>query len=311
MNYTQQELKEKVLKYFTINVDEKTLKIKCSFKQEFKKQITEEAKKENPKIIQGPTKDYYIYCLGKDEGELVFNLRRIINGTKNQINFLIQNGLYKDETQKQRLFEKQEAFNKSLIEGGKRMWSNPDERKRRIAINQEINQRLDKKLKVRQSLQTYWESDRCIEHKKKMKQSQFSLVKQQIKKNNVRENKSLIIEVGNKKINDVEFIFMSCLKHLNIDFELEKNYCFDGINYFPDFYLPKYNLVIEMYGDYWHRNPKYFDNEDERTKGIREKDKKRQETFLNKGFRYTYFWEDTIKNNLQSVFKFLNFLKDK
>jgi len=288
-----------------IDVDSETLKIKCNFKKEYKKEITLEAKTENKKIIQGPTKDYYIYCLGEDEGTLVFNLRKIINGTTGSINFLLQNNLYKNENEKKRLEEKLESYNQKLIDGGKRMWQVPEQRKHRLKKIKENANDLDKKLKIRLSLQKYWESDRCFEHKKKMKQSQFSLVKQQIKKNNVRENKSLIIDINGKKINDVEFMFYSCLKQLDIKFEIEKQFYFNNRNYFPDFYLPEFNLIIEIYGDYWHCNPKFFDNEDERISGIREKDDLRQKEFLKQGYRYTYFWEDTLRNNLQSVYNFL------
>ena len=35
-------------------------------------------------------------------------------------------------------------------------------------------------------------------------------------------------------------------------------YWVKGIPYYYDFYLPKYNLIIEYNGDYWHANPKKF-----------------------------------------------------
>ena len=69
------------------------------------------------------------------------------------------------------------------------------------------------------------------------------------------------------------------LKKRNINF-LKHEYIL-GIN--VDFYLPKYNIIIECDGDYWHNLP-----------GIPEKDAIKTNILLSNGYRVFRFWEHEI-----------------
>jgi G:T-mismatch repair DNA endonuclease (very short patch repair protein) len=69
----------------------------------------------------------------------------------------------------------------------------------------------------------------------------------------------------------------------------------------PDLYIKDINLVIEFYGDYWHRNPaKYITSLE--NEYIWNKDAKRIETLKNKyGCKILIIWEKDFKENREIV----------
>jgi len=76
-----------------------------------------------------------------------------------------------------------------------------------------------------------------------------------------------------------------------------------------DFYIKDINVVVEFYGDYWHRNPKKYT--DEISKIIRENDDRRIDAIIKKfGSKVIIIWEEEYKNNrnkvLNSVIKKIN-----
>jgi hypothetical protein len=85
-----------------------------------------------------------------------------------------------------------------------------------------------------------------------------------------------------------------------------------------DFYLPEWNIIIEYYGDYWHCNPKFYnENYFHRIMkrfayDIWEKDKKRIQYLFNKEFNKNIsiliIWEST-KITGEYLLKILNELK--
>lgn len=111
------------------------------------------------------------------------------------------------------------------------------------------------------------------------------------------------------KMNSIEFLIAQLLDELNIQFIYEKQYTFGSNTFIPDFYLPEYNTIIEVFGDYWHANPKLF-NFDKiifRTpvEEIWKRDKRKQEIFLENGMKYIILWEDEINNNLNEIKKII------
>lgn len=74
-------------------------------------------------------------------------------------------------------------------------------------------------------------------------------------------------------------------------------------NYYIDFYLPKYNIAIEVYGDYWHCNPKVFGDEEGKRKIHKnqikaiEYDKKRNSEIAESVNEIIIIWEYDINNN--------------
>jgi very-short-patch-repair endonuclease len=72
---------------------------------------------------------------------------------------------------------------------------------------------------------------------------------------------------------------------------------------FIDRYLPELSLLIEVDGDYWHANPKFYKANDVMNKGLKAKeiwkfDKIKKEKCKVLGYRMLRFWEYDIKNNL-------------
>jgi len=91
-----------------------------------------------------------------------------------------------------------------------------------------------------------------------------------------------------------------------------------GITYIPqypidrmkvDFYLPVTNTVLEVYGDYWHANPRKYPkrsmlNETQKQNAIR--DRKRKNFLIKSGYRFVYIWECQIKENPDILSELLN-----
>jgi G:T-mismatch repair DNA endonuclease (very short patch repair protein) len=63
-------------------------------------------------------------------------------------------------------------------------------------------------------------------------------------------------------MNSIEYIIGNTLNSLDIIWEYEVDFNFNGLVYVPDFYIKKYNLVIECYGNYWHANPMFYSKDD-------------------------------------------------
>lgn len=64
--------------------------------------------------------------------------------------------------------------------------------------------------------------------------------------------------INNNKMNKLEFTVANMLTSLNIKWEHEKPIVLENKTYFPDFYLPEKNLIIECFGTYWHADPKIY-----------------------------------------------------
>ena len=87
----------------------------------------------------------------------------------------------------------------------------------------------------------------------------------------------------------------SLLDKLHIEYEREKQFLY----YSVDNYLIKYNLIIEIQGDYWHCNPiKYKNKISEMQSGVIRKDKAKH-TYIKKeyGIDILYLWENDLYNN--------------
>lgn len=76
-----------------------------------------------------------------------------------------------------------------------------------------------------------------------------------------------------------------------------------------DLYLPDKNLIVEYYGDYWHGNPKIYENDSLLGRGTNKytaKDKwtadKEKENFaINAGYDITIVWESDFNANKHNI----------
>ena len=94
-------------------------------------------------------------------------------------------------------------------------------------------------------------------------------------------------------------LFKNILTKLKIDFEEEVVFGFFCI----DFFLKKYNIYIEVDGDYFHTNPKIFKNGPlTKTQKINWANDKRKDAFFkNKKIKLVRFWEFDILNNEKDI----------
>jgi very-short-patch-repair endonuclease len=74
--------------------------------------------------------------------------------------------------------------------------------------------------------------------------------------------------------------------------------------FFVDFYLPQQDIIIEVFGDYWHGNSKIYGDEEglipfnEKQIKQRKKDKSRIAYLKTCHNQVIVLWEYDIKNNL-------------
>jgi G:T-mismatch repair DNA endonuclease (very short patch repair protein)/glutathione peroxidase-family protein len=99
-------------------------------------------------------------------------------------------------------------------------------------------------------------------------------------------------------------IICDLLDNFGIVYEIEKHIK----PYFVDIFI-KPNKIIEVYGDYWHGNPKFYEEGSElnlptgkiKVEEKWEKDKNRKEYLQEQGYKILTIWEDDIKNDLESI----------
>jgi very-short-patch-repair endonuclease len=129
-------------------------------------------------------------------------------------------------------------------------------------------------------------------------------------KEKFRQNTLKMIKDGKFNQNETKPVkeFSKLLRKLNILFEREKIVEFWSV----DFYLPKYNIYIEVDGDYFHSNIKFYPNGPKtKTQKVNfYRDLKKNNYFKNNNLSLTRFWEDDIINNIKQIEKELcNLLK--
>lgn len=125
--------------------------------------------------------------------------------------------------------------------------------------------------------------------------------------NKTPEEKQKVIDrlngsmIQTKKPTKIEIKMMEFLKNEKIKFI--QNYKIKG--FLVDFYLPKYNLVIECDGDYWHANPDFMFDKELTEPQIRniDRDRRKNEMLINEGINFFRFWERDINNNFSSIEK--------
>jgi len=110
-----------------------------------------------------------------------------------------------------------------------------------------------------------------------------------------------ILKTGKVKRSGLEYKFEGILELLEIEYI--HSYFIKDINKIYDFYLPKYNVIIEIDGDFWHCNPntKYALPECKTQEINLTNDKFKSQWALDNGYTLLRFWEDDINNNIKQV----------
>ena len=116
------------------------------------------------------------------------------------------------------------------------------------------------------------------------------------------KDKWIIGDIGKRKYytSKLEKTFANILDLLDIKYEIL--FYAKDIKAFYDFYIPEYNMIIEVDGDFWHCNPDRFpipQYESQKKNLIRDKEKNKWA--VNNGYKIIRIWENDIKNNIQQV----------
>jgi len=118
----------------------------------------------------------------------------------------------------------------------------------------------------------------------------------------LRNRKVTVISSIHKKIIDY-------LKSLNIDMKI--NYKIKNTSYFSDIFLTEKNKIIEVNGDYWHANPKFYKKNDIvrandhgniiKAKDIWNKEKTRTAKINSLGYNILTLWEYDIEKKFNKT----------
>jgi very-short-patch-repair endonuclease len=109
-----------------------------------------------------------------------------------------------------------------------------------------------------------------------------------------------ILKTGKVKRSGLEYKFEGLLDLLEIKYI--HSYYIESIGKIYDFYLPKYNILIEVDGDFWHCNPIKHASPECKTQEINiENDKFKSQWASDNGYKLLRFWEDDINNNIKQV----------
>lgn len=117
---------------------------------------------------------------------------------------------------------------------------------------------------------------------------------------------------GNSRISKGSKLIGDILKNLNIEYEIE----YSVNSKFLDYYLPKYDIGIEFFGDYWHLNPKKYNesfyNSQLKLKAIDlwERDKDRLNIIKKEIKTIIVIWESSLIDD-SILEKTINEFKDK
>ena len=97
----------------------------------------------------------------------------------------------------------------------------------------------------------------------------------------------------------IEELTYDALEKSEIDFEMQKY--LDGWRF--DFYLPNYNLFIEIDGDYWHGNTQIYNKLNSTQIENAERDKRKDKWCKNNGYNIERIWGNDIKENAERYVK--------
>jgi hypothetical protein len=122
----------------------------------------------------------------------------------------------------------------------------------------------------------------------------------------INSSKNKNYEINGIKLNSIEYTVGILLNTMNLDWKHEQIFNFENTCYLPDFYIESKNLIVECYGDFWHANPKFFTeiqttHKNRVVKDIWQYDLLKKEIFEKNGYKYLFFWEYDIIENLENI----------
>lgn len=95
------------------------------------------------------------------------------------------------------------------------------------------------------------------------------------------------------KSSNLEKKFAILLRSFGLEYKQQHRV---GYKYY-DFYLPKYNIIIEVMGDYWHGNKKIFPKLSKMQLENKKNDIYKKKLAIACNYVFLEFWEHIINNN--------------
>ena len=121
------------------------------------------------------------------------------------------------------------------------------------------------------------------------------------KMSNKAKNRTRNLKQTKKSL--LELKFQSLLEEQKIKFKYLFYLKTQNSHFIYDFFIPKHNIIIEIDGDFWHSNPKYYPNGPVYQSQIKNynNDILKNQWAEENGYKLLRFWEDDINNNLDWV----------
>ena len=121
----------------------------------------------------------------------------------------------------------------------------------------------------------------------------------------VNSNKKGKIFYNGYKMNRLEYKAAQLLDNLDIKWEYEVIFNHNNKTYIPDFKLEQ-DVILEMYGDYWHANPRKYKSSDiifeTKASEIWERDSRRHDFFKDLGYTFISIYESNF-DDLENILK--------
>lgn len=149
----------------------------------------------------------------------------------------------------------------------------------KIPHNKGVSPSNIEKEKIRKGIKCYWNNLSELEFKKRKNKLKEEWI---LKRNNYSE-----IDTLPEKITE------SILLKLNVNYIKKMNIGYYNCDFVVD------NTVIEVQGDYWHGNPKFYNTFDKIQQKNMNRDKCKLSFLSNKGYLVVYLWENELKTNLK------------
>lgn len=245
--------------------------------------------KENKCIgeLNGNSRKYYIYHYGNDLGNKIRNEYTKISTVHARIKWYVDNfKLSKNE--KCKLLSYREKYIQQIKESNIKKYSDADFKNKfnKIVRNPERIAIIKQKSKEK------WIRAKTIDNE---------LYRRMATNCNIKK-----YELNGYKMNSIEYLIALVLNEYKYNWKYEEIFNFDTKTFLPDFFIENKKMIIECYGDYWHANPKLFNKNDKIFRNILisdiwKRDKNRKKLFEKNGYKYFYFWEDDIKNNIEKI----------
>jgi G:T-mismatch repair DNA endonuclease (very short patch repair protein) len=147
--------------------------------------------------------------------------------------------------------------------------------------------------KASENLKKRWDSGELEETRKKMSEHM---------KKTRRKGKLKSVITSKKEKEIINFLKKKNLSPIH-SFRVDTKIC--------DIFIPEFNLIIEYFGDYWHCNPKkyeetyYHKNKSMTAKEIWEYDSKKVDLIKSYGYNLEVIWESDLKNDNKLINKII------